>query len=141
MNPIVGWALAVAALFAGWQSYGWHGLVLAVTLIVFWLVLQFNRALRVMKNAASAPVGHVNSAVTLNSKLQTRMTMLQVVTLTRSLGRKVSAEPETWAWSDAGGATVTLVFGGGKLERWALSREASGAAPDPKSDRLLESAD
>ncbi len=130
MNPIVGWALAGAALFAGWLSYGWQGVVLAVTLIVFWLVLQFNRALRVMKNAASAPVGHVNSAVTLHSKLQAHMTMMQVVALTRSLGRKVSAQPETWAWGDAGGAAVTLIFAGGKLDRWALSREPADAAPD-----------
>ncbi len=129
MNPIVGWALAGAALLAGWQSYGWHGLVLAVTLIVFWLVLQFNRALRIMKNAASAPVGHVNSAVTLHSKLQVRMTLMQVVAMTHSLGRKLEAEPETWAWSDAGGATATLVFVGGKLERWALSREAADSGP------------
>jgi phosphatidylglycerophosphate synthase len=137
MNPSIGWALAAAALFAGWQGYGWQGLVFAVTLIVFWLVLQFNRALRVMKNAASAPVGHVPSAVMLHSRLQPRLTLMQVVALTRSLGRKLSAEPETWAWSDAGGATVTLIFGRGKLERWSLSRAEPGGAPD----RLLESAD
>ena len=137
MNPVVGWSLAAAALFAGWQGYGWQGLVFSATLIVFWLVLQFNRALRVMKNAASAPVGHVKSAVMLHSKLQPRLTLMQVVTLTHSLGRKLGAEPETWAWSDAGGATVTLMFTGGKLERWALSRTEQGGAPD----RLLESAD
>jgi hypothetical protein len=143
MNPIVGWALALAALLAGWQGYGWQGVLFAFTLIVFWLVLQFNRVLRVMKNAASAPVGHVKSALMLNAKLQPRMTMLDVVALTRSLGRRLHAEPEpepgteTWAWSDAGGATVTLVFKGGKLDSWALSREAQ---PEP-SATLLESAD
>jgi hypothetical protein len=139
MNPIVGWALALAALFVGWQSYGWQGLVFSFTLIVFWLVLQFNRALRVMKNAASAPVGHVKSALMLNAKLQPRMTMLQIVAMTRSLGRKLHAEPstETWAWSDAGGATVTLVFRGGKLDSWALTREAE---PEPPAT-LLESTD
>ncbi len=137
MNPVVGWALALAALFAGWQSYGWQGLVFSITLIVFWLVLQFNRALRVMKNAASAPLGHVKSAVMLNAKLEPRMTMLQIVALTRSLGRKLQAEPETWAWSDVGGATVTLVFKGGKLDSWALTREAE---QDPPAT-LLESAD
>ena len=137
MNPVVGWSLAAAVLFAGWQGYGWQGLVFSATVIVFWLVLQFNRALRVMKNAASAPVGQVKSAVMLHSKLQPRLTLMQVVALTRSLGRKLSAEPETWAWSDAGGATVTLIFGAGKLESWALSGAEPGGAPD----RLLESAD
>jgi hypothetical protein len=137
MNQSVGWALAGAALFAGWQAYGWQGLVFAITLIVFWLVLQFNRALRIMKNAASAPVGHVDSAVMLHARLQPRMTLMQVVALTRSLGRKLNDEPPTWAWSDAGGATVTLVFGGAKLERWALSRVPAAS----ESDALLESPD
>ena len=137
MNPIIGWALAAAALAAGWQGYGWQGLVFSVTLIVFWLVLQFNRALRVMKNAANAPVGHVKSAVMLHSKLVRGMTLMQVVALTHSLGRKLTPEPETWAWSDAGGVSVTLVFGGGKLERWALDRAES----DPARGALLESTD
>lgn len=137
MNQSVGWALAGAALFAGWQAYGWQGLVFAITLIVFWLVLQFNRALRIMKNAASAPVGHVDSAVMLHARLQPRMTLMQVVALTRSLGRKLNDEPPTWAWSDAGGATVTLVFGGAKLDRWTLSRVPAASG----SDALLESPD
>ena len=140
MNAPVGSALAAAALFAGWQGYGWQGLVFAFTVIVFWLVLQFNRALRVMKNAAGAPVGHVKSAVMLHSKLQSRLTLMQVVAMTHSLGRKLSADPETWAWSDAGGATVTLVFVSGKLERWALSRAEQGQAAET-ADRLLESPD
>jgi hypothetical protein len=127
MNRFVGALLAVLALGAGWSAYGWQGLVLAGTLIVFWLVLQFGRALRVMKNAASAPLGHVGSAVMLHSKLQRGMPMLQVVSLTRSLGRKLAAEPETWAWGDAGGATVTLVFDGGRLRDWTLGRGPEGA--------------
>ncbi len=137
MNPWVGWALALTALAVGWQSYGWRGLVLAFTVIVFWLVLQFNRALRVMKNAASAPVGHVKSAVMLHARMARGLTLMQVVAMTHSLGRKLEAEPETWAWSDAGGATVTLVFGAGKLESWSLSRAEAKGAPD----RLLESPD
>jgi len=122
MNPILGGLLAIAALIAGWQAYGAQGLVLAITLIVFWLVLQFNRALRVMKNATGAPLGHVDSAVMLHSRLSPGMTLLQVIGMTRSLGRKLAEEPQTWAWGDAGGVTVTLVFAGGKLQSWALSR-------------------
>ena len=130
MNPIAGWLLAVIALLAGWQSYGWQGLALAVTLITFWLVLQFIRAIRVMKNAAGAPVGHVDSAVMLHSRLRAGMTLVQIVATTRSLGRKVAVEPETWAWSDAGDATVTLVLVGGKLRDWALSRRESDVQAD-----------
>ena len=122
MNPIVGWALAAAAVAAAWYSYGWQGLVLAATLIFFWLVLQFNRSLRVMKNAAGKPVGHVDSAVMFNAKLKPGMNLLEVITMTKSLGRRVSDEPEVWAWTDAGGVTVTLTLKAGKLERWELAR-------------------
>ena len=133
MNPTVGWALAVAALVAGWLAYRWPGLVMAVTVIAFWMLLQFNRALRTMKNAASAPVGHIDSAVMLNARLQRGLTLMQVVALTRSLGRKLTDSPGTWVWSDAGGAAVTLVFAKSRLENWRLSRAEpiGAAAPAP----------
>jgi hypothetical protein len=62
---------------------------------------------------------------------------MQVVALARSLGRKLNDEPETWAWSDAGGATLTLVFRRARLERWELHREPEAGA----SGTLLESPD
>ncbi|MBX3626767.1 MAG: hypothetical protein KF892_17240 [Rhizobacter sp.] len=122
MNPIVGWGLAFVALVAGWLSYGWQGVVMVVSAIVFWLLLQFSRALRVMKNAAQAPKGEVGSTVMLNAKLKRGMTLMQVIALTRSLGDHVSESPDTWAWRDAGDSRVTLVFEGGKLSRWDLNR-------------------
>jgi hypothetical protein len=125
MNPLIGWSLAVAALVLGWQLYAWQGVVMAITLIVFWLVLQFNRALRVMKNAASAPIGHVDSAVMFHARLRAGLTLVQVVALTRSLGRKEAADPETWSWVDGGGTSVNLVFVAGKLRHWSLQRTAS----------------
>ena len=124
MNPILGWALAAAALAAGWRGYGWSGIALALSVIVFWLLMQFNRSLKVMRNAASAPVGHIDSAVMLNSKLSAGLPMLRVVTLTRSLGRRVTEEPETWAWVDASGSNVTIVFDKGRCQRWTLNRPA-----------------
>lgn len=98
MNPIVGWGLAFVALVAGWFSYGWQGVVMVISAIVFWLLLQFSRALRVMKNAAQSPKGEVGSTVMLNAKLKAGMTLMQVIALTRSLGERVSETPETWAW-------------------------------------------
>lgn len=124
MNPIVGWGLAFVALVAGWLNYGWQGVVLVASVIVFWLLLQFSRALRAMKNAGSAPKGEVGSAVMLNAKLKPGMTLMQVIMLTRSLGERVSETPETWAWRDAGDSRVTLVFEGGKLRHWQLTRPA-----------------
>jgi hypothetical protein len=123
MNPLIGWGLAALAVAIAWQKYGWQGVAFAVTLIVFWLLLQFSRALRVMKNAADSPVGQVDSAVMLNAKLKRGLTMIQLVTLTKSLGRKVADTPESWAWGDTSGATVTVVLSrSGKLDSWALTR-------------------
>ncbi|HRF84756.1 MAG TPA: hypothetical protein PLO34_10080, partial [Pseudoxanthomonas sp.] len=76
MNPIVGWGLAVVAIAAGYVGWGWRGVILGVTVIVFWLLLQFSRSLRVLKRAAGNPVGHVDSAVMLHSRLQAGMTLL-----------------------------------------------------------------
>jgi hypothetical protein len=131
MNPIVGWGLAVIAVAAAWKAYGWQGVVMAASVIVFWLLIQFSRALRVMKNAGQAPVGHVGSTVMLNSKLSEGLTMMQVVTMTRSLGRRVDAQADTWAWADDGGSEVTLEFKGGKLVRWTLVRPDPEAPVDP----------
>jgi hypothetical protein len=57
----------VAAVALGYVQYGWPGVVLAVSGIVFWLLLQFTRALRAMRTAGGAPVGHVASAVMLQA--------------------------------------------------------------------------
>ena len=125
MNPIVGWGLAVVAVAAGWLSYGWQGVVMAVSVIVFWLLLQFSRAMRAMKNAAASPKGRVDSAVMLNAQLKVGMTLMQVITLTQSLGERVNETPETWAWADDGSSRVTLVFDGAKLRSWQLTRPES----------------
>lgn len=129
MNPILGWVLAVLAVAAGWQGYGWPGVALAVSVIAFWLLMQFNRSLRVLRNAGSAPVGHIDSAVMLNAKLQAGMPMIKVVALTKSLGRRVSEQPERWAWADEGSSEVVLDFERGLCRRWVLKRPAD-AAPE-----------
>jgi uncharacterized protein (DUF58 family) len=122
MNAWIGWALAVMAVAAGYVGYGWPGVALAVSVVAFWLLLQFSRALRVMRLAAEAPVGHVPSAVMLHAKLNAGMPMMDVVKLTRSLGRKVRDEPETFAWRDESGAEVEIEFDGGRCKSWRLMR-------------------
>ena len=126
MNARLGWLLAAVFAFAAWRAYDLAGLAFAASAIVFWLLLQFNRAVRVMKNAAVAPVGYVASAVMFHAGLARGMTMLQIVTKTRSLGRKVEDSDDDWRWSDDGGASVVLHFEHGKLVRWAIER-----APEP----------
>lgn len=129
MNPWVGWALALAALVGGWLSYGWRGLVLAVTVIVFWLLLQFSRSLRALQRAAGRPVGSVPNAVMFNAKLQAGLRLPQVLALTGSLGRKVGDDPEAWAWADAAGDEVRVELHGGRVSAWKLTR-AAAAAPE-----------
>ena len=125
MNPYLGWALALGAVVAGWRAYGAPGLALAVSVIAFWLLMQFNRSIRVLRSVAGAPVGHVDSAVMLQAKLNVGLPMQKVVTLAKSLGRHVSEAPEVWAWEDTSGAQVQLVFVKGRCTSWALIRPSA----------------
>jgi hypothetical protein len=118
----LGWALAACLVALAAWLHGWRGALLAATVVVFWLLLQFGRAMRVMRRAARSPVGHVESAVMLNARLRRGMTMMQVLALTQSLGRKLSDSPETWSWEDAGGDGVRVVMAGARLDRWTLTR-------------------
>lgn len=124
MNPWIGWALAALFVAIAWQQYGWQGLLFAFSAVVFWLLLQLSRTLRIMRGAAQRPVGTVDSAVMLHAKLKPGMTMLQVIALTRSLGRKLGEGEDDWAWADEGGSSVELHFTNGKLARFELERPA-----------------
>ena len=122
MNPWVGWALAAAALAAGWFAYGARGIALAVTVIAFWLLLQFSRLVRVMRRAAESPLGQVDNAVMLHAKLHAGLPMAKVVALTQSLGRRADESREVYTWSDAGGASVSITFANGRCASWVLAR-------------------
>jgi len=123
MNPWIGWALAAAALVVGWFGYGARGVALAVTVIAFWLLLQFNRLVRVMRDAADSPLGQVDNAVMLHAKLQAGLPMAKVVALTKSLGRRADDDSrEVYTWTDAGGASVSITFANGRCTSWVLMR-------------------
>jgi uncharacterized protein (DUF58 family) len=122
MNPFVGFGLAALALYFGWRLYALPGLALGATLIVFWLVLQFNRSVRVMRNASESPLGHVASAVMFNAKLRPRMQMLQVISLSKSLGQRRDGEGNVLAWADDGGSEVVVTFDNGRIKGWVLNR-------------------
>jgi hypothetical protein len=128
MNPILGWSLALLALGAGWWRYGWPGLALAATAIVFWLLLQFSRALRVMKSAGRSPVGHVPSAAMLNTKLKPGMLMLDVVAIACSLGQRMSEDPDTYLWTDDAGLELVVSFEQGRCRSWQLHHSARADA-------------
>ncbi len=122
MNPWLGWVLAAVFTFVAWQTYSFRGLAFAASVIVFWLLLTFNRVVRVMKRAAEQPVGQVDSAVMFHAALATGMTMLQIVTKTKTLGRKIDGTDDDWCWSDEGGSQVDLHFEAGRLVRWKIER-------------------
>lgn len=117
-----GWALAVAAVALGHVSYGWPGVALGVTIVVFWMLLQFTRVMRAMRTAGQAPVGRVPSAVMLNARMQKGMRLLDIIQLTRSLGEKVAEDPETFVWYDDSGASVQVQLVNGRCTQWALTR-------------------
>jgi hypothetical protein len=129
MNKLTGVALTLAALFAGGVFYGWQGVILALTVIVFWLLLQFSRLMRAMKAAGESPIGRIDSAVMLNAKLRSGMKLVDVLPLTRSLGEKTSTEPETYRWTDDGGVRVELVLADGRLTNWRLIRPDDATPP------------
>jgi hypothetical protein len=134
MNAALGWGLAVLAIGIGYMSYGWQGVALGITMIVFWLLLQFSRTLRAMRKAGEAPLGLVSSAVMLSTKLRTGLKMLEVLALAGSLGERVSEQPEVWRWHDTGGDAILLTFEQGGLSSWVMQRapmpdERPGAVP------------
>ena len=122
-QELLGWGLGSLAVAVGYVQWGWQGVVLAITLVVFWLLLQFSRALRSLREAAGAPVGSVSSAVMLHTKLKAGMNLPAVMRLAGSLGRKVVDDPETFEWSDEGGVKVRAEMKAGRLARWELLRE------------------
>jgi len=122
----LGWGLAAAAVAVGYAGYGWPGVVLALGVVVFWLLLQFNRALRALRLASGRPVGQVPNAVMLHARLRTGLRLTQVLALTRSLGRRVADDPETFAWRDDAGDEVQVELHQGRVRAWRLQR---GAGP------------
>jgi hypothetical protein len=125
---------ALVLAVAGYRAYGWQGLALVAGGLVMWQLLHFTRMLQILKKAANRPIGHVDSAVMLHSKLTAGLPLLHVVALTRALGQLESpkdTQPERFRWTDPSKASVLCVFLGGKLQSWDFSRPAEEPeAPD-----------
>jgi uncharacterized protein (DUF58 family) len=129
MSAALGWALAALAVAAGYVGYGWQGVVLAFTVIVFWLLLQFSRSLRAVRDASGRPVGQVDSAVMLHARVHAGMRLVEVLKLTRSLGRRVADEPaEAFAWRDGAGDEVRVDLRGGRVSAVTLVRAGTQGA-------------
>ncbi|HSW07080.1 hypothetical protein [Aquabacterium sp.] len=133
MSGILGWGLAVIGIAMGYAIWGWSGVAMAVSVIVFWLLLQFSRVMRVMRTAGQSPVGTVPSAVMMQAKMKPGMRLMDIILLTRSLGEKRAEQPETWRWTDASGASVTVELAGGRCSAWRFERPGDEAAGPPAS--------
>ena len=119
------WVLAVASVALSYKYYGWPGVAVLSGGILMWMLLHFTRMMAVMRRAAERPIGYVASAVMLNAKLKTGMTLLHVVAMTRAFGKLLSTkgeQPEIFRWTDNGESHVTCEFRGGKLAKWEMVR-------------------
>lgn len=124
MATMAGWVLAALAVAVGTWQWGWRGALLGATLVVFWLLLQFSRSLRVLRQAGQAPMGQVANAVMLHSRLRPGMTLMQILPLSGSLGERTAAPPdETFVWRDGAGDRVVVVLRGGRLAESRLERQ------------------
>ena len=128
LHPALPALLAGSAVIVGWWQYGWHGLVLGLTLIVFWLVLQFNHASRVLRHAGQRPIGHIDSVVQVQARLAHGLHMTDVLMLTGSLGRQIGTR-EDWQWSDPAGNDLVVSLRRGVVVRWAVAH----AEPPPEA--------
>ena len=118
----LGLALLLAFAF---RAAGWQGLAATGGGILMWLLLHFTRLVTVLRRATNRPVGHTDSAVVLNARLRSGLPLLQVLALTRALGKALTppgTQPERFGWTDAGGAKVICEFGSGRLTGWQLVR-------------------
>ena len=116
---------AVLLLGLAWRGYGWSGVAIASGAIVMFLLLNFHRAMQVLKRAAERPVGHVASAVTLDARLKPGVTLMNVVAMTQALGELRSlpdAQPELYRWTDGSQSYVDAVFRDGKLQSWTFTQ-------------------
>ena len=108
-----------------YRSYGWSGIAVVVTFLVFGILLHFTRLMTILKRAANRPIGYVDSAVMLNAKLKPGATLMHVVAMTRALGLLKSAkdaQPEVFEWKDGTDSVVTCTFVNGKLAHHVLAR-------------------
>ena len=136
MNAAIGWALAIAAMAAGYFSYGWPGVLLALSAVVFWLLLQLSRGLRLMRQAAQRPIGSVKGALMLQTRLRKGMLLADVMKLTGSFGTRAAtaaagekpSSAEVYIWTDAGGDALQVTLTDGKVTAWQLQR-APAAEP------------
>ncbi|MFM2056611.1 MAG: hypothetical protein RLY71_996 [Pseudomonadota bacterium] len=134
-HPALPALLAGSALIVAWWTYGWRGLLFGLTLLVFWLLLQFSRAARLLRAAGERPLGQVDSVAMVQAQLEHGLHMDELLRITGSLGRKVGPLDD-WQWSDGYGNDLVVSLRRGVVVRWAIARAADEApATNTEADR------
>jgi hypothetical protein len=126
-------AMAVALSYAAWRSYGVPGLLLAVLMLSFWLLLHFTKLMRLLRTVAARPMGRTRDAEALRARLKPSMAMVDVIRLTLSIGQlrtPPDTEPEERHWLDDTGQAVVCRFEHGRLVSFRLEP----ASPPMDSD-------
>ncbi|WP_342132269.1 glycerate kinase [Hydrogenophaga sp. OTU3427] len=125
-------------MWGAWRQYGGMGLLLAFSMLAFWMTIQFSQMMRVLKQAAGKPKGTVAHALKLHVKLKPGQRLTQVIGMTGSLGEMLSepdAQPEVFRWTDPAGSAVTARFLDGRLLDHTIRRadadEATQAPATP----------
>ena len=124
VKPALAWIAALAWLAGGGLAWGWRGFALALTTLVTLMLLQLTRTLLVMRAVAAQPLGLVDSALMLQSRLEPGMKLERVVQLAGSLGRALDDAGEAFAWGDAGGDRLRVQLRAGRVAAWTLERGA-----------------
>jgi hypothetical protein len=112
------------------------GVAMVVTGGVMWLLLYFTRLVHIMKRASNRPIGFVDSAVMLNAKLKTGVSLMHVIAMTRALGQaetEKGLQPEVFSWRDGSQSVVRCVFVQGQLQSWTLDRPFQATDVEPAS--------
>lgn len=134
-------AMALALSYAAWRSYGAQGLLLAVLMLSFWLMLHFTKLMRLLRTVAARPMGRTRDAAALHARLKPGMAMVDVIRLTLSIGElrtPPDTEPEERRWADDTGQAVVCRFEHGRLVSFQLAPvgpPVDGGIGDPPGDR------
>ena len=137
-------ALALALCLAAWRSYGAQGLLLAVLMISFWVLLHFTKLMRLLRAAAARPMGAVGDVPALQAQLRLGMPLHEVIRRTGCLGDRLgdasaaAGAHERFAWCDAQGRSLQLDFEHGRLSR--IERQDSPTPPENAQETTAGSA-
>jgi hypothetical protein len=125
--------MALALSYAAWRSYGLQGLLLAVLMLSFWLMLHLTKLMRLLRTVAARPMGRARDAAALHARLKPGMAMVDVIRLTLSIGQlrtPPDTEPEERHWADDSGQVVVCRFEHGRLASFRLE----SVSPSDDSD-------